>query len=115
MQDAVSKWPSAARPRCRGGYHALIRLYHERWEHEIAYLALRHTLLNGRVLRSKDPAGLEQEIWALLTLYQALRREMVTAVETVPGADVPGAARRRPAGARRAAEAAEDPGDLAVG
>jgi len=38
-------------------------------------------------LRSKDPAGLEQEIWALLALYQALRREMVTAVETVPGTD----------------------------
>ncbi len=66
---------------------ALIRLYHERWEHEIAYLALRHTLLQGRVLRSKDPAGLEQEIWALLALYQALRRAMVTAIETVPGTD----------------------------
>ena len=64
---------------------ALIRLYHERWEHEVAYLALRHTLLQGRVLRSKDPAGLEQEIWALLALYQAIRREMVTAAETVPG------------------------------
>ena len=66
---------------------ALIRLYHERWEHEVAYLALRHTLLNGRVLRSGDPAGLEQEIWALLALYQALRRAMVTAVESVPGTD----------------------------
>jgi hypothetical protein len=66
---------------------ALIRLYHERWEHEIAYLALRHTLLNGRVLRSGDPAGLQQEIWALLALYQALRRAMVTAAETVPGTD----------------------------
>ncbi len=66
---------------------ALIRLYHERWEHEVAYLALRHTLLCGRVLRSEDPAGLEQEIWALLALYQALRRAMVTAVETVPGTD----------------------------
>jgi Insertion element 4 transposase N-terminal/Transposase DDE domain len=64
---------------------ALIRLYHERWEHEVAYLALRHTLLNGRVLRSGDRPGLEQEIWALLTLYQALRRAMVTAAETVPG------------------------------
>ena len=39
------------------------------------------------MLRSEDPAGLEQEIWALLALYQALRREMVTAVETVPGTD----------------------------
>ena len=66
---------------------ALIRLYHERWEHELAYLALRHTLLTGRVLRSGDPAGLEQEMWALLALYQALRRAMVTAVETVPGTD----------------------------
>lgn len=36
---------------------ALIELYHERWEHEIAHLALRHTLLQGRVLRSHDPAG----------------------------------------------------------
>lgn len=66
---------------------ALIRLYHERWEHETAYLALRHTLLNGRVLRSGDPTGLEQEIWALLALYQAIRREMVPAAETVPGTD----------------------------
>jgi hypothetical protein len=65
--------------------HALIRLYHERWEHEVAYLALRHNLLAGRVLRSQDPARLEQEIWALLALYQALRRAMVTAAETVPG------------------------------
>ncbi len=66
---------------------ALIRLYHERWEHEVAYLALRHTLLTGRVLRSQDPPGLEQEIWALLALYQALRRAMVTAAETIPGTD----------------------------
>jgi hypothetical protein len=66
---------------------ALIRLYHERWEHEVAYLALRHTLLQGRVLRSEDPVGLEQEIWALLALYQAIRREMVLAAETVPGTD----------------------------
>ena len=72
---------------CRYPAPALIRLYHERWEHEIAYLALRHTLLNGRVLRSRDPAGLEQEIWALLALYQAIRREMTLAAETVPGTD----------------------------
>ncbi len=65
----------------------LIALYHERWEHEIAYLALRHTLGEGRVLRSTDPAGLTQEMWALLTIYQALRRAMVTAVESRPGTD----------------------------
>jgi hypothetical protein len=62
----------------------LIRLYHERWEIEIAYLALRHTILDGQVLRSGDRPGLEQEIWALLTVYQLLRMAMVTAVETRP-------------------------------
>src|SRR5580658_8339490 len=64
---------------------ALVRLYHERWEIESAYLALRHTLLDGRVLRSGDRPGIEQELWALLTLYQLLRMAMVTAVETRPG------------------------------
>ncbi len=66
---------------------ALIAVYHERWEHEITYLALRHTLLQGRVLRSGDPAGLEQEMWALLALYQALRTAITDAVATVPGTD----------------------------
>lgn len=62
----------------------LIRLYHERWEIEIAYLAMRHTILNGHVLRSQDRPGLEQEVWALLTVYQLLRMAMVTAVESRP-------------------------------
>jgi len=65
----------------------LIRLYHERWEIETAYLALRHTLLAGHVLRSQDRAGVEQEVRALLTLYQLLRTAMVEAVETRPGLD----------------------------
>ena len=71
--------------RYRAG--TLIGLYHQRWEHEVAYLALRHTLLKGRVLRSRDPIGLRQELWALLTVYQLLRIAMVTAVETVPDLD----------------------------
>jgi hypothetical protein len=66
---------------------ALIALYHERWEHELAYLALRHTLCQGRVLRSADPEGVRQEMWALLTLYQALVRAIVAAVEARPGTD----------------------------
>jgi Insertion element 4 transposase N-terminal/Transposase DDE domain len=60
----------------------LIRLYHERWEIEVAYLALRHTLLGGYVLRSRDRAGAEQELWALLAVYQALRMAMTDAAET---------------------------------
>lgn len=66
---------------------ALINLYHQRWEHESAYYALRHTVLAGRVLRSKDPTGVTQEMWALLVLYQALRTAMVAAAESVPGTD----------------------------
>ncbi|WP_017584668.1 transposase, partial [Nocardiopsis valliformis] len=63
----------------------LLALYHERWEVESAFYSLRHTLLHRRVLRSQDRAGLEQEVWALLALYQALRMAMVEAVESRPG------------------------------
>lgn len=66
---------------------ALMALYHERWEHEAAYLALRHTLLQGRIMRSGDPAGLKQEMWALLALYQALRTAIADAVQAIPGTD----------------------------
>jgi transposase InsO family protein len=67
--------------------HPAIELYHERWEIESGYLALRYTLLHGRVLRSNDPSGLEQELWALLTLYQVLRRAMIEAGRSRPGLD----------------------------
>jgi transposase IS4-like protein/DDE family transposase len=64
----------------------LVRLYHERWEIESAFYALRHTLLAGRVLRSGDRPGAEQETWALLALYQLLRMAMTDAAATA-GAD----------------------------
>ncbi|MFG3002209.1 IS4 family transposase [Streptomyces sp. NPDC048340] len=66
---------------------ALVRLYHERWEVESAYYALRHTLQDGLVLRSQDRVGLEQELWAQLIVYQLLRTAMVDAVESRPGTD----------------------------
>jgi DDE family transposase len=44
----------------------LIRLYHQRWEIETAYAELKHSILGGRVLRARTPAGIEQEIYALL-------------------------------------------------
>ena len=65
----------------------LVALYHERWEIESAFFAMRHTLLGGLVLRSQDPVGVRQEIWAQLAVYQALRRAMAEAVESVPGID----------------------------
>jgi len=54
---------------------------------ETAYLALRHTLLDARVLRSGDRPGLEQELQSPLSFCQLLRMAMVTAVETQPGID----------------------------
>jgi hypothetical protein len=65
----------------------LIQLYHQRWEIESTYLALKHTLLDGRVLRSHTPNGIEQELWALLTTYQILRIAMTDATDTQPGTD----------------------------
>ncbi|HEY8985042.1 MAG TPA: transposase [Streptomyces sp.] len=74
---------------CANRYPAarLAALYHERWEHESAYYALRHTLAQGRPLRSGDPVGVEQEMWAQLALYQALRTVMVQAAESRSGTD----------------------------
>jgi len=64
----------------------LIRLYTERWEIESAYFALRATLMKGRVLRSRDRFGIEQELWAALTVYQTLRMAMTEAA-TASGTD----------------------------
>ena len=95
----------------------LIRLYHERWEIEIAYLALRHTLLGGYVLRSRDRAGAEQELWALLAVYQALRMAMTDAAGAAgaAGADPDRASFTAALQAAReqviTARGIEDPGD----
>jgi hypothetical protein len=66
---------------------ALIKLFHERWEIESAYFALRHTMMSGRVLRSGDRFGLAQEMWGILALYQAIRTAICDAVLTAPGTD----------------------------
>lgn len=65
----------------------LLALYHERWEIEVAFLALRSTMLHGRVLRSGDPQGLRQEMWSLLTVYQLLRTAMLDATDAIAGCD----------------------------
>ncbi|GAA4847628.1 IS4 family transposase [Kitasatospora terrestris] len=65
----------------------LIRLYHERWEIETAYLEIKSTILGGRVLRARTPAGLDQEIHALLVAYQVLRLAMADATGTRPEID----------------------------
>jgi hypothetical protein len=65
----------------------LIRLYHQRWEIETAYLELKSSILGGRVLRSRTPDGIDQEIHALLITYQLLRTAMVDATDSQPGLD----------------------------
>jgi Insertion element 4 transposase N-terminal/Transposase DDE domain len=65
----------------------LVRLYHQRWEIETAYLELKSSILGGRVLRARTPAGIEQEIYALLVAYQALRIAIADAAISAPGID----------------------------
>jgi hypothetical protein len=65
----------------------LVALYHQRWEIETAYLELKHSILGGRVLRARTPAGLEQEIYALLVAYQALRIAICDATISAPDLD----------------------------
>jgi hypothetical protein len=57
----------------------LARLYHERWEIETCYLELKSTILGGRVLRARTPARIEQEVYALLIVYQLLRTAIADA------------------------------------
>jgi hypothetical protein len=65
----------------------LIRLYHQRWEIETAYLELKSSILSGRVLRARTPDGIQQELYALLIVYQLLRTAMVDATDSQPDLD----------------------------
>jgi hypothetical protein len=62
----------------------LVALYHQRWEIETAFLELKSTTLGGRVLRARTPTGIDQEVYALLTAYQALRLTMTGATDHDP-------------------------------
>lgn len=65
----------------------LVTLYHQRWEIETAYLELKSSILGGHVLRARTPDGIDQEIHALLIVYQILRTAMVDATDSQPGLD----------------------------
>lgn len=65
----------------------LAELYHSRWQIETALGAFKSQLKgDGVVLRSKTPDGAEQECWALLCAYHAIR-EMLTAAATLTDHD----------------------------
>jgi hypothetical protein len=65
----------------------IVGLYHERWEIETAFGELKSTILGGRVLRARTPAGVDQEIYALLITYQALRIAIADTVLARPDLD----------------------------
>jgi hypothetical protein len=58
----------------------LAALYPQRWESETGYKSLKVHQRGARVvLRSQDPDGVEQELWAYLTTYQLVRLLMLDA------------------------------------
>lgn len=65
----------------------LVTLYHERWEIESAYFAIKKSMLGRRVLRSRTLPGIAQEIYALLTAYQVIRIAIADATLAIPGTD----------------------------
>jgi hypothetical protein len=63
--------------------HELAALYHERWEFEITLDEIEiHQLGHGRVLRSKSPEMVRQEIWGILLTHYAIRHLMHEAADT---------------------------------
>ncbi|KPH98977.1 Transposase, IS4, N-terminal [Actinobacteria bacterium OV450] len=66
----------------------LVDLYHERWQSETTFFSIKATMLDGRVLRSRSLEGLDQEVYALLTTYQALIRAAADTVYTRPEVDM---------------------------
>lgn len=52
-------------------------LYHERWELEMGYDEIKtNMLLSADTLRSQNPTGVRQEIWAILIAYNLIRLEI---------------------------------------
>jgi hypothetical protein len=66
----------------------LVDLYHQRWQIETTYFSIKATMLDGRVLRSARPDDIDQEVYALLTAYQALIRIAADAAGCHPGLDM---------------------------
>lgn len=62
----------------------LAATYHQRWEFEVALAEIEtYQRGPGRVLRSKSPAMVRQEIWALLLTHYAIRDLMRRAADDI--------------------------------
>jgi hypothetical protein len=66
----------------------LAELYRQRWEIELGFREIKHSLQEGEpVLRSKQPELVRQELWGVLIAYTLLRRwmrEMAAHVKVEP-------------------------------
>ncbi|MGH8963770.1 MAG: IS4 family transposase [Actinomycetes bacterium] len=62
----------------------LAKAYNERWEIELSFNEIEtHQTGQSRVLRSKTPELVKQEIWSLLLTHYAIRHVMKDAADTV--------------------------------
>ena len=69
----ITNWETALAPD-------LAAAYHQRWEFEIALDEIEtHQIAHSRVLRSKSPEMVRQEIWGILLAHYAIRALMVEA------------------------------------
>lgn len=69
----ITDWQAALAPD-------LAAAYHQRWEFEIALDEIEtHQIAHSRVLRSKSPEMVRQEIWGILLAHYAIRALMVEA------------------------------------
>ena len=60
----------------------IVALYHERWEIELGYDEVKTELLEREEsIRSRSPAGVEQELWGIALAYNLVRLEMERAAE----------------------------------
>jgi len=64
----------------------IVELYLHRWEIELGYREMKHSLQQNRLtLRSKKPEGVRQELWGLVLAYNLLRYQMVRMAASLKG------------------------------
>ncbi|NJI25041.1 IS4 family transposase [Aeromonas veronii] len=64
----------------------IVELYGHRWEIELGYREMKHSLQQHRLtLRSKKAAGIRQELWGVLLAYNLLRSQMVKMAASLKG------------------------------
>jgi Insertion element 4 transposase N-terminal/Transposase DDE domain len=63
--------------------HEIAALYHDRWEIELSFREIEiHQVGHTRVLRSKSPEMVRQEVWGILLAHYAIRYLMHEAADT---------------------------------